>query len=112
MIEETLRVLLASNEALQVAISSVRDGLQTLQGATGTMQKTLEKQQEAIGVLQLDVAAIKAGQSQYAKTAEVEMIRSELYKSLEAQTWRLFTWLTVICSGLTTAVYFITRNVH
>jgi chromosome segregation ATPase len=112
MIEETLRALLASNEALQVAVSSVRDGVATLQKTVQTLQQTAEKQQEAISVLQADVAAIKVGQAQYATKAEVEMVRSDLYKALEAQTWRIITLFTVVCSGLTAGVYYIARNVH
>ena len=48
----------------------------------------------------------------YAKKVDVEMVRTEFYKAMEAQTWRLITWMTVVCSGLTAAVYFIARNVH
>ncbi|MYN40774.1 hypothetical protein GTP55_15510 [Duganella sp. FT109W] len=48
----------------------------------------------------------------YATKAEVESVRSELYKALEAQTWHLLVWLTAVCSGLTGAVYYIARNVH
>ncbi|MFS2007882.1 hypothetical protein ACEN9F_30155 [Duganella sp. CT11-25] len=105
MIEETLRALLASNEALRVAVSSVRNGVETL-------QKTEEKQQESIVLIQTDVAAIKVGLSHCATKAEVEMVRADLYKTLAAQTWKLFTLILVLGSALTTAVYYIARNVH
>jgi DNA-binding phage protein len=119
MIEETLRTLLASNEALHVAVSSVRSGVETLQKTVekqqemiGALQKTVEKQQESIVLIQTDVAAIKVGLSHCATKAEVEMVRADLYKTLEAQTWKLFTLILVLGSALTTAVYYIARNVH
>ncbi len=67
--------------------------------------------QVAVTALQIDVAGIKGTMTQYATHAEVEAVRSELYKAIEAQTWRLMIWMTAVCSGLTAAVYYIARNV-
>ncbi|MTV36911.1 hypothetical protein [Duganella radicis] len=103
--EEALRTLLertaalqASTDALAVTVSELRDGQVALQGTvTG---------------LQVDLAVIKGTMSHYATHAEVESVRAELYKAIEAQTWRLLVWMTAVCSGLTAAVYYIARNVH
>lgn len=40
------------------------------------------------------------------------ILRSELHKELDKQTWRFVGFVTVISSALTAAVYFIARNVH
>jgi hypothetical protein len=105
MIEETLRTLLASNEALQVAVSSIRDNLEKL-------QKTFDKQQESISHLLVDVTATKVGLSHCATKADVEAVRTAFHKGLEAQTWKLVVLLTALGSGLTAAVYYIARSVH
>jgi hypothetical protein len=103
--EESLQTLLActaalqaGNEALVASMAALRDG-----------QKVL---QDNVTGLQVDVAGIKGLVANYATQAEVERVRSELYKAIEAQTWRLFTLMTAVCSGLTLSVYYIARNVH
>ncbi|MYM25016.1 hypothetical protein GTP46_20520 [Duganella sp. FT135W] len=47
-----------------------------------------------------------------ATQAEVERVRAEFYKAIHEQTTRLLVGVTVVCSGLTAAVYYIARNVH
>jgi chromosome segregation ATPase len=103
--EEALRTLLertaaqqASLEALAASVAELRDGQRLMQAA--------------ITSLQVDVAGIKGTMTHYATHAEVESVRAELYKALEAQTWRILVFMTAVCSGLTAAVYFIARNVH
>lgn len=39
-------------------------------------------------------------------------LRVELHRELDKQTWRFVGFMTVVCSALTAAVYFIARNVH
>ncbi|ELX13880.1 hypothetical protein Jab_1c25200 [Janthinobacterium sp. HH01] len=83
-----MQALLASNEAMRVDIAK----------------------------LQIQVAFIE---QHYATKADIEMVktmvadaRGEFYRAMQAQTWKLISWMTVVCSALTAAVYFIARNVH
>lgn len=96
--EEMLRTLLAHTAVSQAGIEA--------------LQKSVSILQNSVNELQVDTASIKATTAHHATQAEVERIRVELYKTMEAQTWRLFVSLTAVCSGLTAAVYFIARNVH
>jgi hypothetical protein len=81
-----------------------------------TLQAGYDKLHGAVTQVQVDMAGVKVNvdfiMRHYATKADVELLRSDLYKALEAQTWRLVTWMTVVCSGLTAAVYYIARNVH
>ncbi|MRW86653.1 hypothetical protein GJ698_21510 [Pseudoduganella sp. FT26W] len=103
--EDLLRILLvrtavmqANNEAILGELKALREGQTVLQ--------------EAVAALQIDVAGIKGTMAHFATQADVEKVRTELYKAMEAQTWRLLVWMTAVCSGLTAAVYYIARNVH
>ena len=122
-IEEALRALQAGNAALHVDTVALREGLGVMQGTINRLQRDVSEvqgdvqaQQMVLNKVQADVAALTAQVEffvdHYARKVDVEMIRTEFYKAMEAQTWRLFTWMTVVCSGLTAAVYFIARNVH
>lgn len=129
-IEEALRALQASNEALHADAVLVRNDMAAVQSTANRLQVDVNKLQSDVTKVQNDVVSQQAPIMQvqaevtllngkfeffvehYAKKVDVEMIRTELYKAMEAQTWRLITWITVVCSGLTTAVYFIARNVH
>ncbi|MYM67965.1 hypothetical protein GTP45_14155 [Pseudoduganella sp. FT55W] len=95
-------VLQAGNEALAASLAAAVTDLRDRQVAM----------QESFNALQVETAGIKAVAAHHATNADVERVRSELYKALEAQTWRMFVWLTAVCSGLTAAVYYIARNVH
>ena len=129
-IEEALRALQASNEALHADSSLMRGEVAVVQSTVNRLQGDVNKLQSDVTKVQSDVASQQASIVQvqaevtilngkfdffiehYAKKVDVEMVRTELYKAMEAQTWRLITWMTVVCSGLTAAVYFIARNVH
>ena len=129
-IEEALRALQASNEALHADSSLMRGEVAVVQSTVNRLQGDVNKLQSDVTKVQSDVAAQQASIVQvqaevtilngkfdffiehYAKKVDVEMVRTEFYKAMEAQTWRLITWMTVVCSGLTAAVYFIARNVH
>jgi hypothetical protein len=43
---------------------------------------------------------------------EIGILRAEFHKELYVMTWRFVGAMTVICSSLTAAVYFIARYVH
>nr|WP_315212424.1 hypothetical protein [uncultured Duganella sp.] len=129
-IEEALRALQASNEALHADSALVREEVAVVQGTVNRLQSDVNKLQSDVTKVQIDVASQRIALTQvqaeitilngkfdffiehYAKKVDVEMVRTEFYKAMEAQTWRLITWMTVVCSGLTAAVYFIARNVH
>ena len=136
-IEEALRALQASNEALHADSVLVRDEVAAVQSTVNRLQGDVNKLQSDVTKIQSDVSKVQgevASQQgslmqvqaevtilngkfdffieHYAKKVDVEMVRTEFYKAMEAQTWRLITWMTVVCSALTTAVYFIARNVH
>ena len=129
-IEEALRALQASNEALHADSALVRNEVAAVQSTVNRLQSDVNKLQTDVSKVQSDVASQQTSLTQvqaevtilngkfdffiehYAKKVDVEMVRTEFYKAMEAQTWRLITWMTVVCSGLTTAVYFIARNVH
>ena len=127
----------ASNEALHADSALVREEVALVQSTVNRLQSDVNKLQSDVTKVQSDVtkvqndvAAQQASLTQvqteitllngkfdffiehYAKKVDVEMVRTEFYKAMEAQTWRLITWMTVVCSGLTAAVYFIARNVH
>jgi chromosome segregation ATPase len=143
-VEEALRALKASTEALHATIAPVRGEVGTLQSTVNsvqremaTLQTTVNSVQRDMAVLQGDVTKVKgdiASQhgsiihlqadvaslhdkfdiftEHYAKKVEVEAVRVDFYKAIETQTWKLITWMTFVCSGMTAAVYFIARNVH
>lgn len=129
-IEEALRAVQASNEALHADSALVRNEVAAVQSTVNRLQSDVNKLQSDVSKVQSDVASQQTSLTQvqaevtilngkfdffiehYAKKVDVEMVRTEFYKAMEAQTWRLITWMTVVCSGLTTAVYFIARNVH
>lgn len=129
-IEEALRALQASNEALHADSSLMRGEVAVVQNTVNRLQGDVNKLQSDVTKVQSDVTSQQASIVQvqaevtilngkfdffiehYAKKVDVEMVRTELYKAMEAQTWRLITWMTAVCSGLTAAVYFIARNVH
>jgi hypothetical protein len=103
--EEMLRTLLVRTAVLQAGNEALMASVAELRGGQVVMQ-------ESINELQVATVGIKAVAAHHATNADVERVRSELYKALEAQTWRMFVWLTAVCSGLTAAVYYIARNVH
>ena len=136
-IEEALRALQASNQALHADSVLVRDEVAAVQSTVNRLQGDVNKLQSDVGKIQSDVTKVQSDVASqqsslmkvqaevtilngkfdffiehYAKKVDVEMVRTEFYKAMEAQTWRLITWMTVVCSALTTAVYFIARNVH
>ena len=136
-IEEALRALQASNEALHADSALVRNEVAAVQSTVNRLQSDVTKLQSDVSKVQSDVSKVQSDVASqqtsltqvqaevtilngkfdffiehYAKKVDVEMVRTEFYKAMEAQTWRLITWMTVVCSGLTTAVYFIARNVH
>ena len=136
-IEEALRALQASNEALHADSSLMRGEVAVVQSTVNRLQGDVNKLQSDVNKLQSDVTKVQTDVASqqvsivqvqaevtilngkfdffiehYAKKVDIEMVRTELYKAMEAQTWRLITWMTVVCSGLTAAVYFIARNVH
>jgi hypothetical protein len=62
-----------------------------------------------IATLTADVANIRAN---YATKADLAKLESTMYEGINAQTWKLVTWITSAMALMTTAVYFIARNVH
>lgn len=110
--EEALRTLLERTAVLQERSTSLQAGTDALAASISELRDGQLVLQRAVTSLQVDVAGMKGTMTQYATEAEVERVRSELYKAMEAQTWRLFIWITAVCSGLTAAVYYIAHNVH
>jgi septal ring factor EnvC (AmiA/AmiB activator) len=45
-------------------------------------------------------------------SAEIAKSESRLYQAINAQTWRLVTWMTSAMALMTAAVYYLARNVH
>jgi predicted nuclease with TOPRIM domain len=129
-IEGALRALQAGNETLHADAVLVRQEVAAVQSAVNRLEGDVNKLQSDLTKVQSDVVSQQTFVLQvqaevtilngkfdffiehYAKKVDVEMVRTEFYKAMEAQTWRLITWMTVVCSGLTAAVYFIARNVH
>ena len=62
-----------------------------------------------IATLVADVANIR---SNYATKEDLAQLESAMYKVINEQTWKLVTWTTGAMALMTTAVYFIARNVH
>lgn len=117
--EDTLQTLLVrtavmqvQNETILAALKALQDGQDTLRKEFAVLRDGQTEIQVSVGIVQTEVAGLKERMNHYATKAEVESVRSELYKALEAQTWRLLVWMTAVCSGLTGAVYYIARNVH
>jgi hypothetical protein len=136
-IEEALRALHADAVLVREEVALVQSAVNVLQSDMTKVQGDLTKVQSDLTKVQSDLIKVQSDlvlqqtiamqmQAQvtllnekfdffnehYAKRVDLEMVRTEFYKAMEAQTWKLITWITVVCSGLTTAVYFIARNVH
>jgi hypothetical protein len=90
--------MLAVQKAMLVELVALRDGQAELRGSAG--------------VVQAEVKALNEKLVYYATEAQVESVRTEVHKSINAQTLRLFIWLTSVCSGLAVAAYHIARNIH
>jgi hypothetical protein len=103
--DEAVRTLLERTAAMQTSIEAIAVSMSELRAGQVVLQG-------AVTALQVDVAAIKATMTQYVTHEEVQRIRADLFKALNAQTWRLLIWMTAVCSGLVGAVYYIARNVH
>jgi hypothetical protein len=103
--DEAVRTLLERTAAMQTSIEAIAASMSELRAGQVVLQG-------AVTALQVDVAAIKATMTQYVTHEEVQRIRADLFKALNAQTWRLLIWMTAVCSGLVGAVYYIARNVH
>jgi predicted DCC family thiol-disulfide oxidoreductase YuxK len=117
--EDTLQTMLVRTAVMQAQQEAILAALKTLQEGQDALRKELAVLREAqavtqtsVAVVQNDVAGLKERMVFYATKADVESVRSELYKALEAQTWRLLVWMTAVSSGLVGAVYYIARNVH
>jgi len=105
-------VMQVHNETILAALKALQDGQDALSKEFAVLRDGQTAIQVSIGIVQTEVTGLRERMSYYGTKAEVESVRSELYKALEAQTWRLLVWLTAVCSGLTGAVYYIARNVH
>ena len=101
---------------MQSAVNRLEGDVNKLQSDLTKVQSDVVSQQTFVLQVQAEVTILNGKFDffieHYAKKVDVEMVRTEFYKAMEAQTWRLITWMTVVCSGLTAAVYFIARNVH
>ncbi|SEO03504.1 hypothetical protein SAMN05428959_104302 [Duganella sp. CF517] len=97
-------------------VSTIQSNVSKVQSDVSKVQSEVASQQGSLTQVQAEVTILNGKFDffieHYAKKVDVEMVRTEFYKAMEAQTWRLITWMTVVCSGLTAAVYFIARNVH
>ena len=101
--------ILSDVTKIQSDVSKVQGDVSKVQGEVASQQGSLMQVQAEVTILN---GKFDFFIEHYAKKVDVEMVRTEFYKAMEAQTWRLITWMTVVCSALTTAVYFIARNVH
>ncbi|MRW88447.1 hypothetical protein GJ699_00415 [Duganella sp. FT80W] len=115
-LNETLQTLLVRTAVMQSSIEGIVDAVEVLRLGQLDLQKQLQEVRDAqaatqasIGILQNDVNWVK---ETYATKAQVESIRSELYRALEKQTWRLFAGSSAVCSALVYATYYIARYVH
>ena len=91
--EAAVRTLLERTAAMQASIEAIVASVAELRAGQIALQST-------VTTLQVDVAGIKGTMTQFATHAEVERVRSELFKALETQTWRLLIWMTAVSSGL------------
>lgn len=107
-----MRTLLIRTAVMQTHNEAILAALKALQDGQDTLLRDQVKIQVSLGIVQTEITGLKERMDHYATKAEVESVRSELYKALEAQTWRLLVWMTAVCSGLTGAVYYVARNVH
>ena len=118
-LQGTVQTLQGTVQTLQSTVQTLHGNVQTLQITVEKSQETLqalqrivEKQQETIIILQTDVAAIKVQLNNCATKADVEAIRAELFRTLAIYTVKAFVWVVTACSALSSAVYFIARNVR
>jgi maltooligosyltrehalose synthase len=102
---------------------SIEQTLTALQASGDALHAEFRRLQASNDVIRVDLAklqvAIDSFAERYATKADLEMVKTavsdakiEFYKAMQAQTWKLISWMTVVCSALTTAVYFIARNVR
>jgi len=80
------------------------------------MADRLTALEENVACLKGDVAVIRsnyATREDIAKLAEqIAGSRADTLGMINAQTWKYITWTTSAMALMTTAVYFIARNVH
>lgn len=95
MIERAVRALLVGNEAMRVDIAKLQAQVTSIVEHYAT-KADLEMVKTSVEIVKTSVSDAKV----------------EFHKAIEAQTWKLISWMTVVCSALTAAVYFIARNVH
>ena len=104
-------------------LTSIEQTLTGLQASGDALHAEFRRLQASNDVIRVDLAksqvAIDSFAERYATKADLDMVKTavsdakiEFYKAMQAQTWKLISWMTVVCSALTTAVYFIARNVH
>jgi predicted GNAT family acetyltransferase len=101
-------------------LTSIERALTALQASSDAMRVELAKVQTSNDAMNTRLQmAMDFFAAHYATKAEIEMVKTavsdsriEFHKAMREQTWRFVTWTTVICSALTTAVYFIARNVR
>ena len=115
-VQSTVNRLQGDVNKLQSDVTKIQSDVTKIQSDVSKVQGEVASQQGSLMQVQAEVTILNGKFDffieHYAKKVDVEMVRTEFYKAMEAQTWRLITWMTVVCSALTTAVYFIARNVH
>lgn len=117
--EEMLRTLLtrtavmqAQHEAMLATLKLMQEGQQALAREVDVLRDGQNELRVTTGVMQAEIKALNEKMTYYATEAKVESVRTELHKSIEAQTWRLIVWMTAFSSGLVGATYYIVRNAY
>lgn len=73
------------------------------------MEDRLTSMERDLVAVKADVATIR---SNYATKADLANVQVEMLKVMNAQVIKFVTWVTSAMALMTTAVYFIARNVH
>lgn len=102
----------AQHEATLAGLAALQEGQQALAREFAVLRDGQNDLRVSVGVAQTQIKALNDKMDYYATEAKVEAVRTEIHKSINAQTWRWLIWMTGVCSGLVTAVYYIARNIH
>ena len=93
------------------------------------MEARLKKVEEAVVELRQDVAVIRSNYVQRSDLIEqmsllrgdmerqfslverqIGLVRSDFHQAITAQTWRLVTWVTTLCTLLVGATWYLARG--
>lgn len=75
----------------------------------GDMEKRVEKLETDVTAMKVDLAVIR---SNYATTTDVSKLGVAMHSDINAQTWRLVTFVCGFGTALVATTYFVVKYAH